>query len=69
LRLCGRRFAGPDDDAAVTLAPSKLVGGHLLRNSVGAMAQRLKGRGPTGVGRLGVTMLAPAALRAFVEEG
>jgi CRP/FNR family transcriptional regulator, cyclic AMP receptor protein len=72
LRLCGRRFAGPDDshpcEAPVT--QDELAGAaNLSRNSVGAMLKRMAARGLIRLGYRGVIILAPPALRAFVETG
>jgi Mn-dependent DtxR family transcriptional regulator len=42
---------------------------NLSRNSVGAILQRLKARGLVEQGYRGMTLRAPAALRAFVDQG
>jgi CRP/FNR family cyclic AMP-dependent transcriptional regulator len=72
LRLSGCRFAGQGDGAAVEVAltQNELAGAaNLSRNSVGTMVQRLENRGLIDLGYRGVTIRAPAALRAFVDEG
>jgi len=72
LRLSGRRFAGAHDKAPVEvpLTQAELAGAaNLSRNSVGTMLQRLKARGLVESGYRGMTIRAPAALRAFVDEG
>ncbi len=72
LRLSGHRFAGPGDGAAVEvpMTQSELAGAaNLSRNSVGTIVQKLKARGLIDLGYRGVTIRAPAALRAFIEEG
>ncbi len=72
LRLGGRRFAGPEDTepVEVSIMQSELAGAaNLSRNSVGTMLQRLKARGLIELGYRGMTIRAPAALRAFVDGG
>ena len=72
LRLGGRRFAGPEDKrpAEVPVTQSDLAGAaNLSRNSVGTMLQRIKERGLIEQGYRGIVVSAPAALRAFVDEG
>ena len=72
LRLSGRRFAGPDDDEPieVPVTQSELAGAaNLSRNSAGTIVKKLKARGLIALGYRGMTVRAPAALRAFVEEG
>lgn len=72
LRLSGRRFAGRNDKEPVEIrvTQNELAGAaNLSRNSVGAMVQRLKARGLLVLGYRGMTIRAPAALRAFVDQG
>ncbi len=72
LRLAGRRFAGPEDKepVEVPITQTELAGAaNLSRNSVGTMLQRLKARGLIELGYRGMTIRAPAALRAFVDGG
>ena len=72
LRLGGRRFAGPGDKEPVEVAvtQNELAGAaNLSRNSVGTMLQRLAARGLIEQGYRDMTIRAPAALRAFVDEG
>jgi len=72
LRLTGRRFVGPDDTQPVEVAitQNEFAGAaSLSRNSVGTMLQRLKARGLVELGYRGMTVRAPAALRAFVDQG
>jgi CRP-like cAMP-binding protein len=72
LRLAGCRQAGPQDATAVEvpLTQNELAGAaNLSRNSVGTMLQRLEKRGFVEVGYGAVTVRAPAALRAFVDQG
>ena len=72
LRLCGRRFAGPDDGAPieVALTQSELAGAaNLSRNSVGTIVKKLRARGLIDLGYGGLTIRASAALRAFLDEG
>ena len=71
LRLSGRRFAGLGDGAAVDVpvTQGELAGAtNLSRNSAGTIVQKLKARGLIDLGYRGMTIRAPAALRAFVEE-
>ncbi len=72
IRLGGRRHAGPDDGETVkvSVTQNELAGAaNLSRNSVGTMLQRLKARGLIELGYRGMTIRAPAALRAFVDGG
>ncbi len=72
LRLAGRRFAGPDDNlpVEVPVTQDELAGAsNLSRNSVGTMLQQLKARGMIEQGYRVLIVVAPAALRAFVDEG
>ncbi|HZZ23232.1 MAG TPA: Crp/Fnr family transcriptional regulator [Roseiarcus sp.] len=72
LRLGGRRFAGPEDTepVEVPVTQNELAGAaNLSRNSIGTMLQRLKARGLIELGYRGVVVPAPAALRAFVDQG
>jgi CRP-like cAMP-binding protein len=72
LRLSGRRFAGDEDGAAVDVpvTQGELAGAtNLSRNSAGTIVQKLKARGLIALGYRGMTIRAPAALRAFVEGG
>jgi len=72
LRLGGRRFSGPEDKepVEVPLTQNELAGAaNLSRNSIGTMLQRLKARRLIEQGYRGMTVLAPEALRAFVDGG
>jgi CRP-like cAMP-binding protein len=72
LRLAGCRYARPQDvtPVEVPLTQSELAGAaNLSRNSVGTMLQRLATRGFVEVGYGAMTVRAPAALRAFVDQG
>ncbi len=72
LRLGGRRFAAPEDKepVEVPVTQTELAGAaNLSRNSVGTMLQRLKARGLIEPGYRGMTIRAPAALRAIVDRG
>ena len=72
LRLGGRRFVGLDDGepVEVPVTQHELAGAaNLSRNSAGTMVQRLKARGLIDLGYRGMTIRAPGALRAFVDEG
>jgi Crp-like helix-turn-helix domain len=72
LRLAGRRYANPQDvtPVEVPLTQNELAGAaNLSRNSVGTMLQRLEKRGFVEVGYGAMTVRAPAALRAFVDQG
>ena len=72
LRLGAIRFAGPRDGEPVEVPVTQqdLAGAaNLSRNSAGTMVQRLKARGLIAPGYRGVTICAPATLRAFVDEG
>ncbi len=72
LRLGGGRFAGPEDKepVEVPVTQTELAGAaNLSRNSVGTMLHRLKARGLIELGYRGMTIRAPAALRAFVDRG
>jgi CRP-like cAMP-binding protein len=71
LRLCGRRFAGPDDNKPIEVSVTQddLAGAaNLSRNSVGTMMQRLAARGLIERGYRGVKLRAPAGLRDFVDQ-
>ncbi len=71
LRLSGRRFAGARDrrPAESAITQVELAGAaNLSRNTVGAIMKRLASRGLIEVGYRGVTVLKPAALRAFVDS-
>ncbi len=72
LRLCGKRFPGPDDAKSVeiVLSHDELAGAaNLSRNSIGMMLRRLAARGLVELRRRGITVCAPAALRQYVEQG
>jgi len=72
LRLGAVRFAGPRDGEPVEVLVTQhdLAGAaNLSRNSAGTMVQRLKARALIAPGYRGMTICAPAALRAFVDEG
>jgi len=72
LRLGGRRFAGAEDTESVEVlvTQNELAGAaNLSRNSVGTMLQRLAARGLVEPGYRGMTVCAPNALRAFVDQG
>ncbi|RBP08175.1 CRP-like cAMP-binding protein [Roseiarcus fermentans] len=71
LRLGAVRFASSRDSEPVDVLVTQhdLAGAaNLSRNSAGAMVQRLKARGLIAPGYRGMTIGAPAALRAFVDE-
>lgn len=70
LRFGGGRFAGPEDKdpIEVPVTQTELAGAaNLSRNSVGTMLSRLAKRGLVDLGYRGVTIVAPAALRAFID--
>ena len=72
LRLGGRRFAGPGDKEPVEIAvtQTELAGAaNLSRNSLGTTLQRLAARGLIEQGYRAIVVRAPAALRAFVDQG
>ena len=72
LRLSARRFADSDDPEPVDLSITQedLAGAaNLSRSSVRTMLGRLAERGLIEQAYGGVTVRAPAALRAFVDEG
>ncbi len=72
LRLSARRFADSDDPASadVPITQEDLAGAaNLSRSSVRTMLGRLSTRGLIEQSYGGVTVLAPAALRAFVDKG
>jgi CRP/FNR family cyclic AMP-dependent transcriptional regulator len=72
LRLSGRRFAGPEDTKPVEVSVTQddLAGAaNLSRSSVRSMLGRLAERGLIEQGYRGIAVRAPAALRAFVDEG
>ena len=72
LRLSGRRFADPKDPEPVDvpITQDDLAGAaNLSRSSVKSMLQRLAARGLIEQGYGGIVVRAPAALRAFVDEG
>jgi CRP/FNR family transcriptional regulator, cyclic AMP receptor protein len=72
LRLGGRRFAGPDDKKPVEVSVTQddLAGAaNLSRTSVRSMLGRLAARGLIEQGYGGIAVRAPAALRAFVDDG
>lgn len=72
LRLGARRFSGPDDrePVEVPLTQTDLAGAaNLSRNTAATMAQRLAARGLIVLGYRSITILVPAALRAFVNSG
>jgi CRP-like cAMP-binding protein len=72
LRMAGRRFAASDDAAPVEapLTQDELAGAaNMSRNSVGTMLKRLAARGLVELGYRSLTVVSPAALRAFVERG
>jgi CRP-like cAMP-binding protein len=72
LRMAGRRFAAPDDRTPVDapLTQDELAGAaNMSRNSVGTMLKRLTARGLIAPGYRSMTVISPAALRAFVEKG
>ena len=72
LRLGGRRYVCLEDEESVEVPVTQheLAGAaNLSRNSTGTMVQRLKARGLIDLGYRGMTIRAPAALRAFVDEG
>ena len=72
LRLSARRFANSDDPAPVDVLVTQadLAGAaNLSLSSVRTMLGRLAKRGLIEQSYGGVTVHAPAALRAFVEEG
>jgi len=71
LRLGGRRLAGPEDAAStqVPITQRELAGAtNLSLNSAGTMVQRLKARGLIDLGYREITIRAPDALRAFVDQ-
>ncbi len=72
LRLSARRFADSDDPEPVDLSITQedLAGAaNLSRSSVRTMLGRLAARGLIEQGYGGIVVRAPAALRAFVDEG
>ncbi len=72
LRLSARRFADSDDQEPVDLSITQddLAGAaNLSRSSVRTMLGRLAERGLIEQGYGGIVVRAPAALRAFVDEG
>ena len=72
LRLSGRRFADPEDPEPVdvSITQDDLAGAaNLPRSSVRSMLGRLAARGLIEQGYGGGVVRAPAALRAFVDEG
>ena len=72
LRLSARRFADSDDPEPVDLSITQedLAGAaNLSRSSVRTMLGRLAERGLIEQGYRGIVVRAPAALRAFVDEG
>jgi CRP-like cAMP-binding protein len=72
LRLSGRRFADPDspEPVDVEITQDDLAGAaNLSRSSVRSMLGRLAERGLIEQGYRGIAVPAPAALRAFVDEG
>ena len=72
LRLSGRRFSGPDDGPMVDVPVTQgelAAASNLSRNSAGTIVQKLKARGLIALRYRGMTIRAPAALRAFVEGG
>jgi len=72
LRLSGRRFASPEGEGAteVAITQDDLAGAaNLSRSSVRTMLGRLAARGLIEQGYGGVTVRAPEALRAFVDQG
>ncbi|MGO8738432.1 Crp/Fnr family transcriptional regulator [Rhodoblastus sp.] len=72
LRMAGRRFAAPDDATPIDapLTQDELAGAaNMSRNSVGTMLKRLAARGLVELGYRSMTVVSPAALRAFVEHG
>jgi CRP-like cAMP-binding protein len=71
LRLGGRRFAGPGDEAPVdvSITQEELAGAaNLSRNSAGAILKRLSERGLVELGHRAKIVCFPTALRAFVEQ-
>ena len=72
LRLSGRRSAGPKDSEPVEVAVTQdeLAGAaNLSLTSVRTMLSRLKARRLIELGYRGMIVCAPAALRAFVDQG
>jgi CRP/FNR family cyclic AMP-dependent transcriptional regulator len=72
LRLGGRRFRGPGDEQSVDvpITQDELAGAaNLSRNSIGTMVQRLRERRLVEPGYRSMTICAPNALRAFVDQG
>jgi CRP/FNR family cyclic AMP-dependent transcriptional regulator len=72
LRMAGRRFAAPDDNAPVDapLTQDELAGAaNMSRNSVGTMLKRLAARGLIKLGYRTMIVVSPSAMRAFVEHG
>ena len=71
-RLAGCRFAGPEENAPVEIAITQemlAAAAGLSRNSTGTALRKLMSRGLVEPGYGGITVWAPAALRAFVELG
>jgi CRP-like cAMP-binding protein len=71
LRLGGRRFLAPDDEAPVDvlITQDELAGAaNLSRNSAGAILKRLAKLGLVEIGYRGKIVCYPPALRAFVER-
>jgi CRP-like cAMP-binding protein len=70
-RLAGCRFARPEQNAPVDLAITQemlAAAAGLSRNSTGTALRKLMSRGLVELGYGGMTVCAPAALRAFVES-
>jgi CRP/FNR family transcriptional regulator, cyclic AMP receptor protein len=71
LRMSGRRFPGPEGSKPVSipLRQDELAGAaNLSRNSVGILLKRLEARGLIETTYGAIKVLAPAALRAFIEQ-
>lgn len=71
LRLGGRRFPSAEDEqpVEVPVTQDELAGAaNLSRNSIGTMLQRLKVRRLVEPGYRNMTICAPNALRAFVDQ-